>query len=269
MKRHKVCDGTKDCQDNSDEEGCEEKLTRPIHRNQFMVTTTRYEEPVRDQWTQTTPSETPAATSYANYPDFPITYLQPSLNGKLSNAGLISYSQIKAKQDIQHPKSHQAFDIRTQDYSKIWRNTAYPDYNKYSQYITSKQNTPYEKSTASLPSPHTRITQYGTSIPTSTKQPTTPHWERLVSVQTYPRTQTLLVGYDAVLQCRDEGRLRRDVFWQRGGGRELPAHSSQERGRLEILGVTPADEGDYECVAVGHEHEDGGKQISSFWIQRN
>jgi hypothetical protein len=90
MKRHKVCDGTKDCQDNSDEEGCEEKLTRPIHRNQFMVTTTRYEEPVSDVWN-------PAATTYENYPDFPITYLQPSLNGKLSNAGLISYSQIKAK----------------------------------------------------------------------------------------------------------------------------------------------------------------------------
>ena len=34
-------------------------------------------------------------------------------------------------------KSHQgntdAFDIRTQDYSKIRQNTKYPDYNKYSQ----------------------------------------------------------------------------------------------------------------------------------------
>ena len=107
------------------------------------------------------------------------------------------------------------------------------------------------------------ITTYDTTMPS-----TTHHWESLVSVQTYPLSQTLLVGYDAVLQCRDEGQLRREVFWQREGGRNLPSHATQERGRLEILGVTAEDEGDYECVAEGYEQQDGGKQISSVWIQK-
>ena len=71
-----------------------------------------------------------------------------------------------------------------------------------------------------------------------------------------------------MLHCRDEGILRRDVFWQREGGRQLPGDSTQERGRLEILGVTPADEGDYDCVAVGHEETDGGKQVFTLRVER-
>ena len=88
----------------------------------------------------------------------------------------------------------------------------------------------------------------------------------LVSVQTYPRRQTVLRGQDVVIQCRDEGSQRRDVFWQREEGRQLPYHSTQEKGRLEIHGISFADDGDYECVAVGHEEEDGGKQVATLTI---
>ena len=87
-----------------------------------------------------------------------------------------------------------------------------------------------------------------------------------VRVQTYPRRQTVLRGQDVVIQCRDEGSQRRHVFWQREGRRQLPNHSTQENGRLEIHGVTFADDGDYECIAVGHEEEDGGKQVASLTI---
>ena len=87
-----------------------------------------------------------------------------------------------------------------------------------------------------------------------------------VSVQTYPRRQTVLRGQDVVIQCRDEGSQRRHVFWQREGRRQLPNHSTQENGRLEIHGVTFPDDGDYECIAVGHEEEAGGKQVASLTI---
>ena len=135
----------------------------------------------------------------------------------------------------------------THDYQKTRKHTNYEDYSRYSQYFSR------------------HLTQRNEAPNDLTP---TAHWEHLVSVQTYPRLQTLLVGYDAVLQCRDEGILRRDVFWQREGGRQLSGDSTQERGRLEILGVTPADEGDYECVAVGHEEEDGGKQVSTLRVER-
>ena len=206
-----------------------------------MVTTARYEEPV-----QVTPSKTTRTTkepSYDSYPDFPLTFLNPTLNGKFSSSGLKSYSQVRLHSAGKDAGPH------------------YPE-----------ENMPLAP--ASLTS-HTRhITEYGTTIPSttilrSTIPSTSPaHWLQLVSVQVYPKSQALVAGYDAVLQCRDEGQLRGEVFWQRGGGRQLPTDSSQERGRLEILGVTPEDEGDYECVAEGHEHEDGGKQISTLFIQK-
>ena len=33
---------------------------------------------------------------------------------------------------------------------------------------------------------------------------------------------SLLQGHDVVIQCRDEGRMRRDVYWTREGGQALP-----------------------------------------------
>ena len=231
-----------------------------------MVTTPRYEDPINDHQNQTSDiySETHKITSYDRHPDFPITYLTPTLNGKLHNKVLKSYSQIKAKPAVKDQQlSRDSLGRTREDQSKAVQYSKYLDYTPYSHYIASK------KSTSLIPASLTsHITDYKTATTSTTAQPTTYDWSRLVSVQTYPRTQTLLVGYDAVLQCRDEGRLRKEVFWQREGGRQLPPHSSQERGRLEILGVTLADEGDYECVAVGHEHEDGGTQISSVWIQK-
>merc|ERR1712203_880572 len=60
---------------------------------------------------------------------------------------------------------------------------------------------------------------------------------RRVSVRAYPGTQTVLAGHDVVIQCRDEGRMRREVYWSREGGLPLPQTASMEDGRLEISGV--------------------------------
>ena len=38
----------------------------------------------------------------------------------------------------------------------------------------------------------------------------------------FPWYILLLQGHDVVIQCRDEGRMRRDVYWSREGGMPLP-----------------------------------------------
>ena len=260
MKRHKVCDGAADCPDKSDEEGCEKKLPRTPYKSQSILTdTTDFEEPRNDQWSkaENPPSKpTKSTQSFDRYPDFPITYLQPMLNGKLSHKGLTSYSQIKSTSITQYQGNHKLNNL---DQSLHIERMS--DKTKEDRYAARQQSMyPQPASLTSRGMSH--ITTYDTTMPSTTQ-----HWESLVSVQTYPLSQTLLVGYDAVLQCRDEGQLRREVFWQRGGGRQLPSHATQQRGRLEILGVTIEDEGEYECVALGYEHQDGGRQISSLWIQ--
>jgi len=92
---------------------------------------------------------------------------------------------------------------------------------------------------------------------------TTPYWMRRVSVRAYPGTQTVLAGHDVVIQCRDEGRMRREVYWSREGGMPLPQTATMEDGRLEISGVGRGDEGEYWCQATGSEDENGGRAIST------
>ena len=173
--------------------------------------------------------------------------------------GLRSYSQVKWQGSQPSHDTH----------------TSYPEYPNYPHRnhsislkpssLISHPISPISWYRTSTTMPSTVTTTTANTITTTGS--TTHHWSGLVSVQTYPRHQTLLVGYDAVLQCRDEGLLRREVFWQRRGGRQLPSKATQHRGRLEILGVTREDGGDYECVAEGYEHQDGGKQISTISIQ--
>ena len=80
--------------------------------------------------------------------------------------------------------------------------------------------------------------------------------------------QVLQKGQGAVIQCRDEGLLRGDVIWQKIGGGALPKSAWQDRGRLEIAEVWREEEGEYECVAVGHEQEYGGSEIAEIRLEQ-
>jgi len=90
---------------------------------------------------------------------------------------------------------------------------------------------------------------------------------RAVSVRAYPGTQTVLEGHDVVIQCRDEGRMRRDVYWTREGGRALPKTATMEDGRLEISLVGRQEEGEYWCQAKDSEGEEGGRAISTVIVE--
>ena len=50
--------------------------------------------------------------------------------------------------------------------------------------------------------------------------------------------QIVVVGNDVVLQCRDEGDDRVDVYWTRDvETASLPVHAVQDRGRLLIANI--------------------------------
>ena len=91
---------------------------------------------------------------------------------------------------------------------------------------------------------------------------------KMIRLQVYPKTQRVLEGGDIVVQCRDEGDLRSDVYWVRSSGRKLPKNAVDHRGRLEISQAKVKDGGAYTCVAKDHEHEYGGQTFAGIRVLR-
>ena len=69
-------------------------------------------------------------------------------------------------------------------------------------------------------------------------------------LRVYPDNQTVRVGQEAVLRCRDEGPKRSPVWWSRSDGRPLPTGTTDVRGRLTLYRVNPEDGGSYTCSIV-------------------
>ena len=69
-------------------------------------------------------------------------------------------------------------------------------------------------------------------------------------LRVYPDNQTVRVGQEAVLRCRDEGPKRSPVWWSRSDGRPLPTGATDVRGRLTLYRVNPEDGGSYTCSIV-------------------
>lgn len=69
-------------------------------------------------------------------------------------------------------------------------------------------------------------------------------------LRVYPDNQTVRVGQEAVLRCRDEGPKRSPVWWSRSDGHPLPTGASDVRGRLTLYRVNPEDGGSYTCSIV-------------------
>ena len=45
---------------------------------------------------------------------------------------------------------------------------------------------------------------------------------KTIDLRIYPKSQVVYRGGDIVIQCRDEGNLRADVYWARLDGKPLP-----------------------------------------------
>ena len=85
----------------------------------------------------------------------------------------------------------------------------------------------------------------------------------------YPKSQVVYRGGDIVIQCRDEGDVRADVYWARLDGNTLPqGRSFDNRGRLEISQAKYRDSGAYICKAKNHEHAYGGRSIAIVKVYR-
>ena len=63
------------------------------------------------------------------------------------------------------------------------------------------------------------------SSKTATVRP--PNFSPSVKVRVYPGIQTVSVGQDVTIQCRDEGEERTKVLWQRIDGKPLPNNSKE------------------------------------------
>ena len=91
----------------------------------------------------------------------------------------------------------------------------------------------------------------------------------VIRLAVYPAWQTVEVGQDVVVQCRDEGDLRTRVGWARAGpgqGGQLPVNSGQERGRLELYGVREEDGGQYTCRSLSQGQSPGGSQTATIQV---
>ena len=92
-----------------------------------------------------------------------------------------------------------------------------------------------------------------------------------LKLRVYPPSQEVYETGDVVIQCRDEGELRADVYWEKASSKKdsmsksskLPHGAYDYNGRLEISRILPHEGGYYICKAVGHENEAGSEILAT------
>ena len=90
-----------------------------------------------------------------------------------------------------------------------------------------------------------------------------------LKLKVYPPNQEVYETGDVVIQCRDEGELRVDVYWEKATNKKdsksskLPHGAYDYNGRLEISRILPHEGGNYICRAVGHENEAGSEVLAT------
>ena len=102
---------------------------------------------------------------------------------------------------------------------------------------------------------------------------------RLLNLKVYPPNQEVYETGDVVVQCRDEGSLRVDVYWEKAASKEnvegilgaqsrLPRSAVDHNGRLEISRILMHEGGLYVCKALNHENDIGGKADANVRVLR-
>ena len=92
---------------------------------------------------------------------------------------------------------------------------------------------------------------------------------KALKLKVYPPSQEVYETGDVVIQCRDEGELRVDVYWEKATDKKdsksskLPHGAYDYNGRLEISRILPHEGGNYICRAVGHENEAGSEVLAN------
>lgn len=73
--------------------------------------------------------------------------------------------------------------------------------------------------------------------------------EKLKFTPVPQRLQCLQLDRENSVSCAAQGRETPTILWRRTDGRDLPSHVHQQNGVLHFSTVTPADGGNYTCVA--------------------
>ncbi|CAB4054600.1 unnamed protein product [Lepeophtheirus salmonis] len=72
-----------------------------------------------------------------------------------------------------------------------------------------------------------------------------------LNLRIYPEYQSMSIGSDVVIQCRDESDHRFEVFWTRPQKLPMPKnYQDNGKGRLEIYKLRREEAGVYECKSV-------------------
>ena len=133
-----------------------------------------------------------------------------------------------------------------------------------------KENT-YAPTTGTSP-----IWKYDTTLGVTSKVTRS---TRLLNLKVYPRDQEVYEAGDVVVQCRDEGSLRVNVYWEKFASEEnfegtlraqprLPRSAVDHNGRLEISRILMNEGGVYVCKAFNHENSIGGKADATVRVLR-
>ena len=193
LARWRLCDGHQDCEDASDETNC--------HFNLRTTDATSFQNSL--SWS----SE--LVDSTLNYDD--------SLSEKEGSTA--SKSLIMTPMEENYEEYNSKDDATLYHYST----EGYPDFPL--EYLTSFRPRFRGLQPRSLTRQNEENGVQYFSSKTATVRP--PNFSPSVKVRVYPGIQTVVVGQDVTIQCRDEGEERTKVLWQRIDGKPLPNNSKE------------------------------------------
>ena len=189
----RLCDGHQDCEDASDETNCHINL------------------------------RTTDATSFQNSLSWSSEFVDSTLNWRIPSDNSEKEEASKNMMMTPMEENYKPYDSKDDATLYHYSTEGYPDFPV--EYLTSSRPRFRGLQPRSLTRQNEDSGVQYFSSKTATVRP--PNFSPSVKVRVYPGIQTVSVGQDVTIQCRDEGEERTKVVWQRIDGKPLPSNSKE------------------------------------------